>query len=90
MSFCFRSLATDSECLFRREPVKISNYRVIVNLKKGRDHDFSKCISRKKKQDGKFKCMYRTPGLNSPEHQFLTCAPCPSVYPWIRNPGGSA
>ncbi|CAJ0583111.1 unnamed protein product, partial [Mesorhabditis spiculigera] len=35
------------------------------------------------------KCMYRTPGLNSPEHQFLTCAPCPDVYPWLENPVGT-
>lgn len=33
-------------------------------------------------------CMYRTPNLNSPEHQFLTCNPCPEIYPWIENPIG--
>ncbi|CAJ0955295.1 unnamed protein product, partial [Mesorhabditis belari] len=35
------------------------------------------------------KCMYRTPDLTSPEHQFLTCAPCPDVYPWLENPVGT-
>ncbi|VDD85287.1 unnamed protein product [Enterobius vermicularis] len=34
------------------------------------------------------KCMYRTPDLNSPEHQFLTCNPCPELYPWVENPAG--
>lgn len=36
------------------------------------------------------KCMYRTPGLGSQEHQFLTCSPCPEQYPWLDNPIGNA
>ncbi|VDL73125.1 unnamed protein product [Nippostrongylus brasiliensis] len=36
------------------------------------------------------KCMYRTPGLGSQEHQFLTCSPCPEQYPWLDNPIGEA
>ncbi|KAK6028684.1 polysaccharide deacetylase, partial [Ostertagia ostertagi] len=36
------------------------------------------------------KCMYRTPGLGSQEHQFLTCSPCPDQYPWLDNPIGNA
>ncbi|PIO73990.1 hypothetical protein TELCIR_04008 [Teladorsagia circumcincta] len=35
------------------------------------------------------KCMYRTPGLGSQEHQFLTCSPCPDQYPWLDNPIGN-
>ncbi|KAK6759710.1 hypothetical protein RB195_021339 [Necator americanus] len=35
------------------------------------------------------KCMYRTPGLSSQEHQFLTCSPCPDQYPWLDNPIGN-
>ncbi|CAI4220497.1 unnamed protein product [Auanema sp. JU1783] len=35
------------------------------------------------------KCMYRTPTLNSQEHQFLTCSPCPEYYPWLENPIGT-
>ncbi|CAD6185566.1 unnamed protein product [Caenorhabditis auriculariae] len=35
------------------------------------------------------KCMYNTPALGSSEHQFLTCSPCPALYPWLENPVGS-
>lgn len=35
------------------------------------------------------KCVYPTPFLNSPEHQFLTCNPCPAVFPWVNNPLGA-
>ncbi|NP_001360721.1 EGF-like domain-containing protein [Caenorhabditis elegans] len=34
------------------------------------------------------KCLYSTPSLSSQEHQFLTCLPCPTMYPWLENPAG--
>ncbi|KAI1730874.1 EB module domain-containing protein [Ditylenchus destructor] len=34
------------------------------------------------------KCVYATPFLSSGEHQFLTCDPCPSMFPWVDNPLG--
>ena len=34
------------------------------------------------------KCIFPTPSMSSPEHQFLTCNPCPSMYPWLDNPMG--
>ncbi|CAI5455554.1 unnamed protein product [Caenorhabditis angaria] len=35
------------------------------------------------------KCLYSTPNLPSQEHQFLTCLPCPIMYPWLENPAGT-
>ncbi|CAB3400850.1 unnamed protein product [Caenorhabditis bovis] len=35
------------------------------------------------------KCLYSTPSLTSQEHQFLTCLPCPTMYPWVENPAGA-
>uniref|UniRef100_A0A914P5V0 Uncharacterized protein n=1 Tax=Panagrolaimus davidi TaxID=227884 RepID=A0A914P5V0_9BILA len=35
------------------------------------------------------KCIFPTPTLSSPEHQFLTCNPCPSMFPWLMNPTGN-
>uniref|UniRef100_A0A7E4UM83 NodB homology domain-containing protein n=1 Tax=Panagrellus redivivus TaxID=6233 RepID=A0A7E4UM83_PANRE len=34
------------------------------------------------------KCIFPTPTLSSMEHQFLTCNPCPTMFPWLDNPMG--
>ncbi|EGT30475.1 CBN-LGX-1 protein [Caenorhabditis brenneri] len=70
-----------------KRPVPISQMKASkavgcpITLSFNRNPSLSTC-------DKPNKCLYSTPSLSSQEHQFLTCLPCPTMYPWLENPAG--